>query len=183
MININLEKKKVIKIIGGIFVVGLIFLAGMEFKAYQMRSALNDAFGDIFSEDVDSKTVKNTETKITNDLTKKVGLEITKKGFSSGDFIEYNTFTFKLTNTTDKNIQGVKGAIIVNDLFGDQITGFTFSYDEGVNTGESKLYNVVLDYNQFINEDIKLKQTALSKINYEYQIQTIIYTDGSEENF
>jgi hypothetical protein len=156
------------------------FFGGMEYKAYQIRSVLKDTFSGAFGE-----TTGKPEKKISEDnpLTKKVTFEITNKGFSDEDFQTSNTFTFKFTNTTGKDIEGIKGTIEFNDLFGDRIKGVSLSYDEGIKAGESKLYRASLDYNQFMDDDVKLRQTELVKLKYNWDLSTIIYTDGTVENF
>lgn len=161
-----------------ILIVG--FLGGMEYKAYQIRSAIGDAFSGVFQE-------KNNEPErkvsFDNPLAKKVTFEITNKGFISEDFQDSNTFTFKFTNTTNKDIEGVKGTIEFNDLFGDRIKGVSLSYDEGIKAGESKLYRASVDYNQFMEDDVLLRQTELSKLKYKWDINTIVYTDGTQDVF
>lgn len=179
----NILQNKKVRLAVIMFVVLVIgFFLGMEYKKYQIRSAIGDALSGMFTEDTEKPKIEEKKPQVVNDLTKKVTLEITKKGFIEGDFSDYNTFTLKLTNNTDKDIEGIKGFIVMNDLFGDQITGITLTYDKGILAGESKLYNASVDYNQFMDKDIKLKQTPLEKIKYEWSVQSIIYTDGSQEN-
>lgn len=162
---------------------GIGFLGGMEYKAYQIRSAIGDAFSDVFGEETGESDIQEEKPQASNDLTNKVGFEITNKSFTGSDFLDYNTFTFNFTNNTDKDIEGIKGYVNLNDLFGDRIKRVSFSYDEGIKAGESKLYRASIDYNQFIDEDIKLKQTELAKLKYDWEITTIIYTDGTQESY
>ncbi|MCC6290855.1 DUF2939 domain-containing protein [Candidatus Nomurabacteria bacterium] len=117
-----------------------------------------------------------------NDLSKKVSLEITKKGFSDENYQTKNTLVLQLNNLTGKDIQGVKGSIVIKDLFGDAIKHIDISYDGGLKQGESKLYSIGVEYNQFMEEDIKLRQTALEKLQYDWEPSTIIYEDGTREN-
>ena len=116
-------------------------------------------------------------------MTYKIGFSVAEKKFIEGDFSDANTFTFQFINNTDKDIEGVKGVISFNDLFGDQIKRVNISYDEGIKAGETKLYRASLDYNQFMDEDMKLRQTELEKLKYEWEVQTIIYADGNQENY
>jgi hypothetical protein len=161
------------------------FYGGMEYKAYQIRSAMKDVFSgisDVFGGNTEAS--KNEEKpKASNDLTKKVGFEITKKGFSSADFSNRITFTFQLTNNTDKNMEGVEGTVSMNDIFGNAIQEVHLSYDEGIKAGETKLYSAGVDYNQFMEKDIKLRGTELSKLKYDWQVSKIVYADGSVETY
>jgi hypothetical protein len=48
--------------------------------------------------------------------------------------------------------------------------------------GESKLYEAVVDINPFIDGDVKLKNTDLSKLKYSWLVDTIVYADGTTES-
>lgn len=164
-----------------VLLLGIGFLGGMEYKAYQIRSVFSEAFGNLGSDKSGEEQKKESESVASNDLNKKVVMTVEKKGFVSQSFVDANTFTFKFTNNTNKNIEGVQGTINFMDLFGNSIQRIQLSYDKGIKAGESKLYDATVDYNQFMDEDIKLKNTELSKLKYEWDVNTIVYTDGSTE--
>lgn len=177
-------KKEYIKLtVVAVIALGIGFFGGMEYKAYQIRSAIDDAFSGVFGEEQDRSTQEKIKSSAVNKLTDKVPLEVVDKGFVEGDFQDYITFTFQFTNATDKDIEGVKGQITFNDLFGDQIQRVNLSYDEGIPAGAVKLYRATVDYNPFIDDDTTLRQTDLSKIKTDWDVNTIIYTDGSQETF
>lgn len=141
-------------------------------------SGISNAFGG------NTEAAKNEEKpKASNDLTKKVGFEITKKGFSSSDFSSTIDFTFQLTNNTPKDMGGVEGIISLNDIFGNPIREVHLSYDEGIKAGETKLYSASIDYNKFMDAHIKLRSTDLSKLKYDWQVSKIVYADGSTEAY
>jgi hypothetical protein len=174
-----------------IFVVafGFGFFAGMEYKAYQIRSAIVDGFtgalGQMAGKGVDTaQHVENASTKEepANDaLTPKIGFNVSKKGFTASDFENKITFTFLLTNNTQKDVAGVKGNIVFRDIFGDEITKVNYSYDGGIKANATVTDARTVDYNQFISSDEKLRSTPLDKLKYDWQVQTIIYADGSKE--
>lgn len=189
-------QKSTIKIIViAILAMGIGFFGGMEYKAYQIRSAVNDAFSeafDIFDGDkeddrVNEATISNKEEEspilAVNDLTNKVGFEVVEKKFIEGNFQDNIAFTFQLTNKTDKSIEGVKGSVIFNDLFGDQIQKVSLSYDEGLAENQSKLYKASIDYNPFMEKDVELRNIDIEKMKYEWEVNTIIYTDGTQESY
>ena len=165
-----------------ILLLGLGFISGMEYKAYQVRSAISGAFEDFSFGEVSETKQDNTKTIASNDLNKKVNLSVEKKGFITQSYADYNTFTFKFENNTDKDIEGVQGTINFMDLFGNSIQQIRLSYDKGILAGESKLYDATVDYNPFIDTDIKLKNIELSKMKYEWDVNTIIYSVGSQES-
>ncbi len=168
------------KITLAVLLIGVGFLGGMEYKAYQVRSAIRDAFGG-FNTEVDKTSSKKDELPASNDLNKKVNLTVEKKSFASQSFQDANMFTFKFTNNSGKDIEGVQGTINFMDLFGNSIKQVQLSYDEGIKAGESKLYTASVDYNQFMEDDIKLRGTDLSKLKYEWDVDTIVYIDGTKE--
>jgi hypothetical protein len=169
------------KTILAIVILCIVFVGGMEFKAYQIRSAIGDIFSGLGSNQKESNREKDFNP-ASNDLNKKVTMSIEKKGFSTQSFNSANTFTFKFTNNSEKDIEGVQGLINLMDLFGNSIKQVRITYDEGIKVGESKLYSASVDYNQFMEEDIKLKSVELPKLKYEWDVNTIIYKDGSKES-
>lgn len=118
----------------------------------------------------------------------KVSLEITKKGFyeadyMSGDYQDQITMDLKLTNETDKDIKGVEGVLTFYDIFDNKISSMIIRYDKSIPTHQSKILEGGRNYNQFIDEDIKLKEVELENLKYKWEITTIIYIDGSKETF
>lgn len=160
------------------------FYGGMEYKAYQIRSAMAEVFSGVADAlGGDTKAEEKEKPKASNDLTKKVSLEIIKKGFSSSNYDDNITFTFQLENKTGKDMEGVEGIVTMKDIFGNVIQTISFSYDDGIKAGETKLYLASVDYNQFMEKDIKLKGTELEKLKYDWQVTQIVYQDGSVESY
>jgi hypothetical protein len=189
-----MEKNTIKYIAAGVVIFGVGFAGGMEYKAYQIRSVMEDAFTGVFEGFTDgmeeSESVSEKEANIpaeapmpTNTLSDKVTFAVTEKRFIEGDWDDYNAFTFQFTNNTDKEILGVKGVITFNDIFGDQIKRVSVSYDEGIAVGESKPYKATISYNQFMDEDILLRQTDMEKLKYEWEVTAIVYADGTEESY
>lgn len=169
-----------------LILVTIAFWGGMEYKAYQIRKAVGEVFGGI-SEAFGGlggggSARAEKETSSSNNLNAKVSLEVVEKSFSTARFEEANTFTLKLANTTDKDIEGVKGEVTFLDIFGDEIKSVNLSYDEGIPRGESVLYKASIDFNQFMNEDAKLRQTPLEKLKVKFEVEGIVYKDGTAES-
>lgn len=119
---------------------------------------------------------------------KKVNLEIISKGFHeadflSGDYQDQITMELKFTNKTNKEIRGVEGLLTFYDIFDNKISTTKISYDEGIPANESKVWKARKDYNQFMEGDVKLKNTELKNLKYKWEVLTIIYADGSKETF
>jgi hypothetical protein len=189
-----MEKNTIKYIAAGVVIFGIGFAGGMEYKAYQIRSVMEDAFTGVFEGFADSVeegesasekevNVSTEPPKPSNTLNDKVAFAVTEKRFVEGDWDDYNAFTFSFTNNTDKEILGVKGVITFNDIFGDQIKRVNVSYDEGIAVGESRLYKATVSYNQFMDEDILLRQTDMEKLKYDWEVTAIVYADGTEESY
>lgn len=130
----------------------------------------------------------NTPSQNQNKVQPKVSLEITNKGFHeadymSGDYQTQITMDLKFTNETDKEIKGVEGVLTFFDIFDNKISATKISYDKGIPASQSKVWKSGMDFNQFMDEDIKLKNTELKDLKYKWEVSTIIYADGSKETF
>ncbi len=53
--------------------------------------------------------------------------------------------------------------------------------DDGVKAGGTKTYYAQIEYNQLTDSHQKLKNTRLENINYEFNVEKIIYSDGTKE--
>jgi hypothetical protein len=90
------------------------------------------------------------------------------------------TCTSPTKNKTDKDIQGVKGVLHVNDLFGDKIVNVRWSYDRGVPANKRAVETGSgLELNRFIDSHMKLWTTDFDKIKSNFEVQTIIFKGSS----
>jgi len=84
-------------------------------------------------------------------------------------------------NKSGKDIQGVKGVLRLNDIFGDKIINIRWSYDDGVPANTTRVErNSGIDVNQFKDDHMKLWNSDMEKIRATFEVQTIIYKDGSK---
>jgi len=73
--------------------------------------------------------------------------------------------------------------LLFTTFFDNKILATKISYDEGISANGSKIWKVGRDYNQFMDEDIKLKNKELQNLKYKWEVNTIVYEDGSKETF
>jgi hypothetical protein len=170
-----------------IFIVG--FFSGMEYKAYQIRSALTEGLKGITGM-MDGKTTINQKTEdpiAANKLREKVDLTITSKKFDPANientqYQNYITMGFKFSNKTAKDIRGVEGTVIFYDIFQNEIKRVNISYDDTpIAANTDKTWVASIKYNQFMDSDIKLNNTELENLKYVWLPSTIIYQDGSSD--
>lgn len=189
-------------------VVGLTigFLAGMEYKAYQIRSAFEGAVNEISgmfgesSSDTDEEELdvrsdedepirtaqRDAQADSAMRLRGLVDMEVVSKGFTPADYLNgpYDStidFGFKFSNTSDKDVRGVQGEVVFYDIFENEIYRSNLSYDQGIEAQSSFTWNAGIDYNEFFDEHQKLRSMELENLQYEWLPNTIIFADGTKE--
>jgi len=102
-----------------------------------------------------------------------------EKGFSEVNYQDYITYKFVIQNKSDQDIRAVKGEIMFTDLFDDEIKKFTFTYDESIDAGATANWNAQTDYNQFINDDVELRNKDLEDLKIVWKPIKVIFQDGT----
>jgi len=118
--------------------------------------------------------------KITVNVTDKQTLDI---NYNAGRYSPRVEFTFEVYNNTAKDIKGVQGILTIKDLFGVDImsssldfTGQTIGANDSVTVS-----GMGIDINQFMADHVKLYNTDFSDLNFEYEVTSIVYSDGTTE--
>lgn len=102
-----------------------------------------------------------------------------EKGFSEVNYQDYITYKFAIQNKSDQDIRAVKGEIMFNDLFDDEIKTLRFTYDESIDAGATANWNATTDYNQFMNDDVKLRNKDLEDLKIVWKPTKVIFKDGT----
>lgn len=102
-----------------------------------------------------------------------------KKSYVEVDYQDYITYGLAIENKTDKGIRAVKGILRFTDLFDDEISSIRFTYDERIAAGATAKWNAQTDYNQFIDEDVALRNKDLEDMKIVWEPIKIIFEDGS----
>lgn len=119
---------------------------------------------------------------------KRIVVNVTDKqnlgvNYNAGRYSPRVEYTFEVFNNTEKEIKGIQGILTVKDLFGVDImsngldfTGQIIPVNESITiTGKG------IDINEFIDSDVKLYNTDYEDLKFEYEITSIVYTDGTTE--
>lgn len=132
--------------------------------------------GDSYTESIpvrDDKIVLTVEDKINYE-----------RDTSAWRFTPFVELVCKIENMTDKDIKGIEGELIVNDMFGKQI--ITLGWDITENDIPAHGFITQTDYgleiNEFIDTHKKLYNTNYDALEFEYKVKQIIYTDGTTES-
>ena len=137
-------------------------------------------------EDPDIKDIRE-RTKDAARRTKPVGLMFIGKFFrkmdlQAGDAGDQITFSFILSNDTNKNIRAIRGALVFSDLFDKPIMSVAVTYDKPLNAnGGRESCDFALTYNQFMDDHRKLKATDLGSLVTRWVPSEVIYADGTTE--
>ncbi|MBS6951755.1 MAG: hypothetical protein KH230_00805 [Enterocloster asparagiformis] len=93
------------------------------------------------------------------------------------------TFEFLVTNNTDKDIQGVEGALKLMDLFGKEIQTVGCDFTGRIIPAHDSLTvdTLSLEVNEYMDEDVKLYNTKFADLKSEYTVTKIVFTDGTEK--
>lgn len=105
------------------------------------------------------------------------------KDTSNWIFSDMSIFTFRLTNWMPKTVKGIEGVLVIRDMFDKEIlqmqadlTGYSIAPGQSIT-----IDNMGLEINQFMDEDVRLYNTRYEDLKFEYQLESIVYTDGTIE--
>jgi len=94
----------------------------------------------------------------------------------SGDF----ALRIGFENHTEVDIVGAKGVTVLKDVFGDVVKQVRLSNDDTIPAGGTAIWRGTLDYNEFIDEDKRLRSTDFSKLKFEWEPAMYVFADGTE---
>lgn len=101
------------------------------------------------------------------------------KGFEKYDYEEYLTYSLAFNNKSDKDIRAFKGSLSIQDLFDTEIKSINLTIDDPIKAGETFKGTYTTDYNQFKDEDSRLKNKDMENLKIVWTPEKIIFTDGS----
>lgn len=101
------------------------------------------------------------------------------KGYQEYDYQEYLTYSFAFENKTEKDIRAFKGSISIQDLFDTEIKSINLTVDDPIKAGETFKGTYTTNYNQFRDEDTRLKSKDMDDLKVVWTPEKIIFTDGT----
>jgi len=108
------------------------------------------------------------------------GKKFVPKDYDSGRYSDWMGFNYVFKNTGSKDIHAFQGAVIVRDVLGNKIQQWHIKFDRGLSTGQSKTETLGSDFNQFLDSDQTLRDTAFSNLRFEWKPQTVLFADGTK---
>lgn len=101
------------------------------------------------------------------------------KGYDEYEYQEYLTYSLAFENRTEKDIRAFKGSISIQDLFDTEIKNINLTIDDPIIAGETFKGTYTTNYNQFMDEDVRLKAKDMEDLKVVWTPEKIIFTDGS----
>jgi hypothetical protein len=108
-----------------------------------------------------------------------LNLSLNSKDYERQIYSDYFSIKVGFKNNSEKDISGVKGTVILKDMFGSLIKNIGISNDNGIKANGTSTYSGTMDFNQFEDSDKKLASTEFSKIKFEWNPDVYIFADGS----
>lgn len=100
------------------------------------------------------------------------------RDFERGRFDSLVSFVIAVQNKGAKDIDGIKGVMVFDDLFGTQIKRVSLSMDTPVKGGtmiSTDRYSIQV--NQFDNDDTKIAMTDLAKMKVTFEPEMVVFAD------
>jgi len=98
----------------------------------------------------------------------------------AGRYQDSFSLSIGLQNNTEKDMSGIKGTVVFADMFDTEIKRVTLSVDDGIPAGQTIRWEGNLGYNQFMDDDVKLRNTELAKMKITWEPEIYLFTDGSK---
>lgn len=110
-----------------------------------------------------------------------VELKLNPKDYERRKYSEYFTISVAFKNNTAEALAGVKGTVVLKDMFGDVIKRIRLADDAQINAGQNYIYQGTMDYNQFEASDTKLASSNTTKLQFEWEPDTYIFVNGKKQ--
>lgn len=101
------------------------------------------------------------------------------KGYYKADYEDYLSYEVAYENKGDKDIRAVKGSLLITDLFDTKIKQINLVEDEGIPAGKTVKKSYTTDYNQFMDDDTRLRSKSIKDIKVVWTPEKIIFADGT----
>ncbi len=121
---------------------------------------------------------KTTYDEVDITVTNKTNLE---EDIYNGRYSPRVEFDFSIYNKSTKSIKGIQGVLVVKDLFDDEIIRINCDFTGATIASKSSATyeDLGIDINQFMDNHVSLYNENYSDLNFEYEVSTIVYTDGT----
>lgn len=110
-----------------------------------------------------------------------VELKLNPKDYENKHYSEYFTIRVAFKNNSTEALSGIKGTVVIRDMFGEVIKRIRLTNDTQIDPGASYIYNGTMDYNQFQAMDNKLASSDAAKLQFEWEPGMYIFVNGRKQ--
>jgi hypothetical protein len=105
---------------------------------------------------------------------------LSKKNEIHVDEQHYVALEIAYDNKTDKAIRSVAGVLRLSDIYGDAIMDISRSYGGGISAKQTAVdHDAVVSINKSLDPQEKLWETDFPKIRTTFEVNTIVFQDGT----
>jgi hypothetical protein len=149
----------------------------LEGKSY--REILNEAKNYRKEQEKLAEKAKKEQEEKRQRLGSALTVALYDKGYQKYDYEDYLTYSIAFENKTDKTIRAFKGSITINDLFDTEIKTINLTIDDPIEAYQTFKSTYTTDYNQFKDEDKRLKGKNMADLKVVWTPEKIIFGDGT----
>ena len=104
-----------------------------------------------------------------------------KSDWERGISDDYNVLKYAIDNKSSKEIRAAKISFKIYNVLGDEIgDGYSMDFTDGRIAPHTIFQNTAgFSYNQFKEEDTRLANAKLEDLSFDFDVQKIVYSDGS----
>lgn len=95
-------------------------------------------------------------------------------------FNDHAVLSLAIANTGTRPIAGIKGRLLVRDLFDDEIVSLQFKHDDPIAPGARATVERFYEINPYIDEQARLYATEFTKLKVTWEPQTLLFPDGTK---
>ncbi|WP_095143153.1 hypothetical protein [Pseudomonas sp. Irchel s3b6] len=108
-------------------------------------------------------------------------LKLNPVDYKNKQYSEYFSIEIALHNNTTEALSGIKGTVVLSDMFGEVIKKIGLTNDSQIDPGKTYIYSGTMDYNQFQAADKKLAAADTAKMKFDWEPDTYIFISGKKQ--
>jgi len=109
--------------------------------------------------------------------------EFREGNFDSGDIRDKIIISFTFTNHLAKEVSAFTGTVVFADLFDREIKRVGITVEDAVKSGHSVHWDGEMNYNQFMDDDRRLRSVERQNLKVSFKLEAVIYKDGTNQKF
>ena len=105
------------------------------------------------------------------------------KRYAEIDYQDYIMFDLLVSNLLPKDVRALTGVLKFNDLFDREIMSFELTVEEPIVSNGIRTWAIRIEYDQFMDEHARLRTIDTEDLKVVFELQEVLYSDGTRERF